>query len=384
MMRVAINPPLVRWARERAGYTQEQLTERFAKLPEWESGQTNPTLRQLKSLARICYVPIGYFFLTEPPEESIPIPDYRHFSYGGGRRPSPNLLDTLHTCQDRQEWFRNYAFLSGYPQLAFVGSATVDTSPEYTAEEIRVKLNFQPHQRSECHTWADAMRQFVRQAEEIGVLVMVSDVVESNNHRVLEPEEFLGFTLSDSLAPLIFVNGRDTKAVQMFTLAHEIAHIWLGASALSNLSAYPKPGFRREEVWCNAVAAEILVPLDSLRVKLRVNESLSNALSRLSRLFRVNQLIILRRLLDAEWISRSRFNSEWNVKVKHLTNVSKRDKNRSKVYQKTLSRVGSRFAHALIVDTLAGQTLYRDAHRMLGIKKAAVFDNVAREIGVID
>ena len=132
---------------------------------------------------------------------------------------------------------------------------------------------------------------------------MVNGVVGSNNNRPLNPDEFRGFALSDPLAPLIFVNGADTKAAQMFTIAHELAHIWLGTSALSNLSAVSGPGFRREEVWCNAVAAELLVPLAGLQSNLQQDEPLSDTLlSRLAQTFKVSSLVILRRLLDANRI----------------------------------------------------------------------------------
>ena len=132
------------------------------------------------------------------------------------------------------------------------------------ASEIRQTLHFDIGERGQARTWMDALRLFVDLAEKIGILVMVSGVVGSNNKRTLEPEEFRGFTLVDNLAPLIFINARDTKAAQMFTLAHELAHIWVGESGVSDTQAVEKPDEQTER-WCNQVAAELLVPLADLQ-----------------------------------------------------------------------------------------------------------------------
>ena len=382
MIRASVNPELLRWARDRAGVAQEDLTAKFRKLPEWEDGQTQPTLKQAEAFARAVHVPVGYLFLSEPPEESVPIPDFRTFAGHAVTRPSPNLLDTIYACQERQSWYRDFARVIGEPDLGFVGSASETKSPVTVAARIRETLGFNLAARRECSTWTDALRLFIRQADEVGVLVMVSGIVMSNTNRRLDPSEFRGFALCDPLAPLIFVNGKDTKAAQMFTLAHELAHVWLGASALSNLGAAPKDGFRSEEVWCNAVAAELLVPLEALQSDLRRNEPLADALSRLARTFKVSTLVILRRLLDAGWLTRERFDAAWrqeNVRLRKLVQAgSGGDFNRT-----TVARVGRRFARALVVSTLEGQTLYRDAFRMLGVRKTETFNNLGREAGVM-
>ena len=383
MTRVAVNPALIRWARERAGHAQERLTARFKKLPEWESGKTQPTLKQVEAFARAVHVPVGYLFLTEPPEEPVPIPDFRTLAGRAVRQPSPNLLDTIYACQERQSWYRDFARIAQQPEVGFVGSATVETPPEDVAARMRETLGFDLAARRACPTWADALRLFIRQADAAGVLVMVSGVVMSNNHRRLDPAEFRGFALCDPLAPLVFVNGADTKAAQMFTLAHEFAHLWLGASALSNSEAVPRPGFRREEVWCNAVAAELLVPLAALRAELREAEALPQALVRLARAFKVSTLVILRRLLNANWLDRGRFDAAWAQESTRLRTLAQRGSDGGDFYRTTLSRVSRRFAHALVVSTLEGQTLYRDAYRMLGVSKAETFNRLGREVGVM-
>ena len=264
------------------------------------------------------HVPVGYLFLAESPVEEVPIPDFRTFAGQRVTQPSPNLLDKIYICQERQSWYREFARVTQQPGPTFVGSATVEISSETVAARKRETLGFDLVARRECQTWNEALRLFIRQAEDAGVLVMVSGVVMSNTHRRLDAAEFRGFALSDPCAPLIFVNGADSKAAQMFTLAHELAHLWLGDSALSNIGAAPTLGFQREEVWCNAVAAELLVPLAALRAELRLDEGLPDALSRLARSFKVISLVILRRLLDANWLDRARFDVAWAEEMARL------------------------------------------------------------------
>jgi len=382
--RVPVNPELLQWACERSGMDHEDLVAKFGKLPEWQSGETQPTLKQLEAFARAVHVPVGYLFLSRPPEEPVPIPDFRTLAGRTVSRPSPNLLDTIYSCQERQSWYRDFVRVTGEAALPFVGSAKVETPAETVAAEMRETLAFDLAARRDCTTWTEALRLFVRQADAAGVLVMVSGVVMSNNRRRLDPEEFRGFALSDPLAPLIFVNGADTKAAQMFTLAHELAHLWLGETALSNLGVAPRPGARREEVWCNAVAAELLVPLAALRADLQEDEPLPDALSRLARTFKVSTLVILRRLLDAGWIDRARFEVAWAAELERLRHlVQQGGSGGGDFYRTTLSRVSRRFARALVASTLEGQTLYRDAFRMLGVSRSETFNNLGREVGVL-
>jgi len=360
----------------------EDLDHRFPKLALWESGEAQPTIKQLQSFAAAVHVPAGYLFLPAPPQEQLPIPDFRTIDGRGVHRPSPNLIDMVYACQERQGWFKDYARTVRLPELAFVGSATLNERPAAVAARMAEALAFDLEARAACRTWEDALRLFIGHADSIGALVMVSGVVLSNNNRRLDPEEFRGFALADPQAPLIFINGSDSKSAQMFTLAHELAHLWLGASAISNASAAPVAGFRREEVWCNAVAAELLVPLAILRADLLADEPLENAISRLTRRYKVSSLVILRRLLDANWLTRDAFDAAWAAERARLRAIAERGGG-GNFYRTTLSRVSRRFARALVESTLEGQTLYRDAFRMLGVTKTETFNNIGQEVGVL-
>jgi Zn-dependent peptidase ImmA (M78 family) len=383
MTRVAIAPEILRWARERAGLEPDALLARFAKYEEWETGESQPTLKQLEKFAKAVYVPMGFLFLREPPKEKLPIPDFRTLDNKQIGRPSPNLLDVLYNCQEKQAWYREYAQVTQQKPLRFIGSANRSMSVEEVADLIRHTLGFDIEERSNCRTWEDALRLFIQQAEQIGILIMVSGVVLSNNKRKLDPQEFRGFALSDSLAPLVFINGSDSKSGQMFTLAHELAHLWLNSTGVSNASAAPLNGFSREEVWCNAVAAELLVPIKALKPLLQDDEELGKAVPRLSRHFKVSTLVILRRLLDARWLPQSEFDRAWLQERARLREIAARSESGGDFYRTTVSRVSRRFTQAIVVSTMEGQTLYRDAFRMLGVSKTETFNNLGREVGVV-
>jgi Zn-dependent peptidase ImmA (M78 family)/transcriptional regulator with XRE-family HTH domain len=383
MTRAPVHPHLLRWARERAGLEPADLAHRFPKLEAWEAGETLPTLKQVEAFARAVHVPVGYLFLPSPPDEPLPIPDFRTMAGQAVRRPSPNLLDMLYAAQERQGWYREFALVTREPEARFVGSMTTDTPVTEAARTMAATLGFDLGARAACRTWEEALRLFIGQADRAGVLVMVSGVVLSNNRRPLDPREFRGFALADARAPLVFINGADTKAGQMFTLAHELAHLWLGASALSDASAATINGHRPEEVWCNAVAAELLAPLAVVRAELLPGESLDATLQRLARRFKVSTLVILRRLLDAGALDRAGFDAAWRAELDRLLQFARDGAGGGDFYRTTLSRVSRRFARALVESTLEGQTLYRDAFRMLGVAKTETFNNIGREVGVM-
>ena len=382
MTRAPVPQAMLNWAIERSGIDALELEGRFPKLSQWLAGDLHPTLKQLEDFARAVHVPVGFLFLPEPPPEPLPIPDFRTIAGRTLSRPSPNLLDMIYVCQERQGWYREFAQLTRQPELDFVGSATTATSPETVAEHMRARLGFDLDTRRDCPTWTDALRLFIQQADRIGVLVMVSGIVLSNTHRTLSVEEFRGFALSDRLAPLVFINGADSKSAQMFTLAHELAHLWLGATALSNIGAAPAAGYRREEVWCNQVAAELLVPLSVFRQELQPGEQIEQALSRLARRFKVSTLVILRRMLDSGWLSRDAFDRAWAAELSRIEQAGSASAGGGDFFRSTIARVSRRFGRAIVESTLEGQTLYRDAFRMLGISKTETFQKFSREVGV--
>lgn len=380
-MRVDVKPDLILWACERAGRSIGSLAQKqsFRKLPAWISGEASPTLRQLELFAKATHTPFGYFFLPLPPKESVPIPDLRTIDNEHIGHPSPDLLETVYICQQRQEWYQDFARSMGESALPFVGSVTLQSDVVRVSQSIRKALRFDVEERRGMPTWVEALRHFISQADSVGIMVMVSGIVGSNTHRSLDPQEFRGFALADPLAPLVFINGKDTKAAQMFTLAHELAHIWLGETALSDVGPITSPS-NRVEVWCNQVAAELLIPLIALHDAYRGDIPLREELGHLARRFKTSTLVILRRLYDAGKLSREELWGEYEQELKRLRSLSRG--NGGNFYLTLPVRVSKRFARALVISTLEGQTLHRDAFRLLGFSKLATFHELGHQLGV--
>ena len=186
-VRVEVAPSRYGWASGRSGVDVDDLHRRFPKLAEWEAGDRRPTLKQLEGFARATRTPVGYFFMSEPPEDAVPIPDMRTIGDRGGvASPSPDLLDTNYQCQQRQDWYRDYARSIGLDPVPHVGSLTTAAPAEDAAAAITAALSFSVEQRGA--NWSAAFARLRDRAEACGILVMVSGVVGSNTHRPLDPE----------------------------------------------------------------------------------------------------------------------------------------------------------------------------------------------------
>ena len=306
MTRVPVPPRMLRWACERAGHGVEHVTARIPQLAAWIRREREPTFKQLEKLAKATHTPLGYLFLPEPPEERLPLPDYRTVAGAGLGKPSPNLLDTIYMMRRRQEWLRESLVEDNAEPLTFVGSARIDDSPDGVGREMRRVLGLDGGWAAGVRTWREAVSELRRAIEDLGVMAVINGVVGNNTHRRLNVEEFRGFALTDPYAPLIFVNGADAKSAQMFTLAHELAHVWIGTEGLSGFDTL-LPGGPDVEAWCNAAAAELLVPAGELRTKWREVGRESTRFEMLARAFKVSPVVACRRALDLNLVDRYTF-----------------------------------------------------------------------------
>lgn len=376
--RIDVSPAVIEWALSRAVDPDEVLA-RNARVADWQSGQAKPTLRQLERFARATRTPLGYLFLSAPPRIQNPIPDFR--TRAGDAQMTPDLVDVIGACQARQEW---YATNAGQGILGFVGSVSVGDDPVAVAGAMRSVLGFSVSDRARARTVDDGFRLLRDDAEVSGVMVMVSGVVGNNTRRPLDPNEFRGFALPDPIAPLVFVNGADTRAARSFTLAHELAHIWSGHCGVSDATPRTKVTGERE-AWCNSVAAELLVPTDDFRTIVDAQAPFTDQLPSLRLRYKVSTLVILVRARDAGIISAGEFEGLYD---QHWAEAVSRDREArnatgGNAIPTMRGRVSPRFLEALTASALEGRTLMRDATHLAGVNSPDTLMKIAGRVGAL-
>ena len=370
---------MLRWARERAGLDAHELARRLPGLPDWERGEKQPTLKQLEAFSKATHVPLGYLFLAAPPDERMPIPDFRTIQ-GGVGRPSPDLLDTVHAMQRRSTWLREDRIECEAAPVEFVGSTRLTDDPEAVGREMRRILGIGDDWAARMGTWMDAVGELRTAIENIGVMAVINGVVGNDTHRKLDVEEFRGFSLCDAYAPLIFVNGADAKSAQMFTLAHELAHVWLGQpgegiSGFENLS----PGGTEVETFCDRAAAEFLLPARELQARWIDLRREPEPFKSLARQFKVSPIVAGRRAMDLRLVDRESFLAFY----RDYTGEERRNAvgpGGGDFYNNQNARVGQRFATDVIRAALDGRLSFREAYDLTGLR-GGTFQEYAARLG---
>lgn len=380
MNTIPVAIPVLQWAAQRAGLEDDVLTQRIKPWPKWVRGEKQPTMRQLEDFAQRTHVPLGYFFLPTPPVESLPIPDYRTNRDAGVRQPSPDLLDTLHEMQRRQDLLREDLLQAEAEPLAFAGSAQLKDDPEAVGREMRNQLGMEEDWAAQIPTWTSAVGELRRQIEELGVMAIMNGVVGNNTSRKLDVAEFRGFALFDNYAPLIFVNAADAKSAQMFTLAHELAHIWVGKSALSDVGLESGAGRQEVENWCNRAAAECLVParhVERLWPELRRKE---DRIELLARNFKVSPVVAARRLKDLRLIDSEAFFDFYREYMRREAERTRSRASGGNFYNNQNTRVGEYFASRVVHAACEGRIGFKTAYDLTGLQ-GGVFQRYARTLG---
>lgn len=358
-----INREIIEWAIIRYGKSLDEFYSNNPSVESWVRDEKNPTIKQLEEFTHKVHVPFGYMFLSNPPVEKIPMPFFRSAQRASTDKVSLNVYHTIQIIQNRQEWLTDYLKELDFPVLDFVGKYTVNNNYKTIVNDIRETLQIEPNWASRLQSRDSALNYLTEKIEEIGIIVTFNGIVGANTHRPIDVEECRGFTLVNKQVPFMFINAADAKAAQLFTLMHELAHIWLGESAgFDNQGLLPANN--PIEILCDKIAAELLVPEDSFQEEWRISQNFKD----LSNFFKVSQIVIARRALDKNFISRNTF---FDFYENYMIDYKKKkvgQKDGGNYYATTRKRVSVRFAGFVDSAVKDDKLLYRDAYRLTGLK----------------
>ncbi len=383
---VKVAPAVIQWALDRGGTSAAALASggHQLKVEQWLTGEAEPTVRQLQRFAHATGVAFGYLMLPEPPRFSLPMPDFRAGLHASGEEPSADLAAVVYQSQQRQEWFLDYVETLGIDGAAMVGIAE-EWSPEQTAQDMRTRLGFSVANRHGLRH-GEVRKHLLRGFEELGGLTVVTSMVGNNNRRMLNADEFRGFSLVNPVAPLVFVNANQTGHGQLFTLAHEFAHVWRGSGGIGNQQAPDAAPSTAIERWCNRVAAEFLVPGEDLLLAYPTMESKSlvDTLEALARRYRCGTLVVLLQIRRLGLRPFEDFDAEYRAELTRLGDLAEEHSaSRGGNYYNIIPlRIGERLSRALVADTHAGRTTIAEALRLMSMTSVTTFDRYADHLQV--
>jgi Zn-dependent peptidase ImmA (M78 family) len=375
MISLHISPKILRWAADQRGLSLDALADLLgppSKHEDFLAG--NLSIAQTETLAKKTHIPFGYFFLDHPPEIAArTIPDLRQTA-----NPEPLSIDFNEVFDDilrKQQWYLEYLQDQNVSKLDFVGKFSFNAGlpVEEIAEDIKQILGLTDYERQQCQDYSKFYALLSEKAESIGILVFKNGVVKSSSRRGLSVKEFRGFAIADSYAPVIFINGKDSKTAWIFTLAHELAHIWLGESGVSDLPDKRQVGYNNLEAYCNRIAAEFLTPKQQFLAAWE--HAVAPQFEALSKIFKVSKLVIARRALDLGKIDRATYQT---VAASSNQQISSGD---GDAYLNVPIRNSKKLTHAIVTAAMSNGMLLREAASLLNVKTETVME-LSKRLGI--
>ena len=373
-----ITPRVLEWARNRASLSVGELAAVLkvssGDVQAWERGAKRPSFSRAESISKKLRIPFGYLFLSNPPADDIPLPDLRTETGQRPEHPSLDFIDIVQNTLLKQQWFSDYLQEINSPKLPFVGTIRLGSDVTKVADEMRKRLGIDHKMRERCTSWEQFKTEFIRRADGIGVAVMRSGVAGGNTRR-LAVREFRGFAIVDSFAPVVFINSRDAKSAQIFTLAHELCHVWLGESGVSN----PDPRKRsteehnKIEQFCNRLAAELLVPRAGVSELWSSHQTLEQNVFRLVHTYRVSRYVVARQVFELDKISRdeyldylNQYQSLWKPKE------DSEDNSGGNFYVTFFARNSANLVAGVVRALAENRISYLDASKLLSVRTAVL------------
>ena len=393
---IPINPMILQWARLEAGLSLSDAALRAKitpprkkkdepeltaedRLATWEEGKDTPSLDQLERIASAYQRPLLTFFLPKPPKKIATEADFRTLN---GR---PSAIDTPEFASLRRrlallhQELRALAKDAGSPKLPFIGSLSEHTPVKQFVESIRTALRIGIEEQQRIRDEKALLGYLRTAAQYAGIYVLFEGNVGSY-HSNISPEEFRGIALADELVPLVVVNPNDARAAMVFTLVHELAHLWLGSSGISNFNVLGNNGGgSNHEKLCNRVAAEFLVPESALRAGWKTPEgTLIKTVDTVAKHFKVSGAVIGRRLLDINLINSQEYGelfAVYHARWHKHKEVQAMKEGAPGPNMMAKFRLGEKAIHTFISAAREGRIGLQDAARLMNIPVSR-FDKV--------
>lgn len=378
---VNIQPAIISWALSQT--SEEKLgTKLVENIKQWLDGTKSPTFNQIEDFSKKSHIPLGYFFLQTPPVEQISLLEYRTLDSIELTNASRNLIDTIHEMEAVQEWMVNYRKEWNYDTISVVGSLKDITDISVIADTIRKDLGLNVEWYKECGNPSEAFSKVRGLLEECGIVVMMNGIVGKNTHRALDVNEFRAFAMVDEWAPLIFINGADSAGGRLFSLFHEIVHLWIGENDLYNDRRYSANGVKPIEVTCNAVAGELMVPKAVFLEKWNnnTNDDTHEKIKELARMFRCSGSVIARRALDNKKIDQNVYNKVIADAIEAYIQAKQEKSSGGDYYRVARSKLDGVFVRALCESVNSGRTSFTEAYRLTNTT-SKTFSEVASGLG---
>lgn len=353
--RIDIRPEMIAWAIRRAGYEVAVYLSEHPDVDAWYQQEKQPTEKQLEDFAKRIHIPYGYLFLREPSREEVPIPMFR--GNAGDSGFNLNVYDTVLSVQRRQEWLTDYLTDNEYDVCKCVGVITLQNPIAETVSVLRQLLQLEDDWAFSRRDTSDAVNFLTEHIEELGIAVSFNSGVENNNRREISVEECRGFALVNNIAPFIFVNNKDSKTAQLFTLIHETTHILLGTSA--GFGGDMDQIHDATERYCDKVAAAFLMPSDLVKVNWR-------GIALTAKKFKVSELAMARRANELHLISREEYR-DFYIEYRQRPIPVKKNSGFGDFYATATKRVGHLLAVHIINAVKSRQLDYLQAYRLTGM-----------------
>ncbi len=293
LQRIDIKPAVLQWALDSAEDSRRRVTEQRTQVQSWIAETKKPTFNQLVALAKDLAVPFGYLLLDEPPVRDFTQAYFRKGVRADSSALSANAKALVLDTDQKSDWAESYLLDAGHDPLTFVGSVSLADDPQEVAKAMRSVIAYSSSWTASTSSWSQARLEFIKAIEEAGIFVVASGGVGNNTHRTIDPEELNGFAIVRPRAPFVFVNSADFVARQIFTLAHELVHVWLGDTVIDAVSFESLSASDETEEFCNEVASYFLAPPEEIEQRFKLGTSLAE----IAEIFKVSAFAVNRALL---------------------------------------------------------------------------------------